>query len=438
MSMTDDFSEQFPNQLSDLPYPPEDPFERAAMRRRRAVLGGRDAPDLNTDAPTLASIGAGIVPLSGYADIAGYMPDFRGGYEPSLLENLKQGNYGTGALQVAGIIPGVGAVRKAVRATAGARRLATRVRIFDNSIRRAESEVAQTELARQSPAHISNELANLFAKEGLEEKMLKVIEDGRKMGATNWYNTEPLRQVFIKELGPGEGEKAFRKYMGYVAATSAASDVGSNARNASYYFGLDLREGRLPEIGERMERPYGHYASRNHQIFAQKVRNDELDPLVYQKLRSFFENLTGNYAPVTVDRHALRLPAMLAGDSNFLTPKYKELFDNGKISMEKLGEMPSAWRAPIAKEYAALEQFYKGLARKAGFTPAETQAAAWVGGSARTGVQDNGLLSFIDHFEDRLHLAADKLGLPVAEVLRQFVRGKVNLSSLEGQENGVA
>jgi hypothetical protein len=226
--------------------------------------------------------------------------------------------------------------------------------------------------------------------------------------------------------------------MGYVAATSAASDVGSNARNASYYFGLDVREGKLPAVGERMEYPYGHRASRNHQIFAQKVRDDELDPLVYQKMNSFFENLTGNYAPVTVDRHALRLPAMLAGDSNFLTPKYKELFDNEKITMEKLVEMPAAWRAPTAKEYAALEDFYKGVARKAGLAPAEAQAAAWVGGSARTGVRDNGLLSFIDHFEDRLHLTADKWKLPVAEVLRRFVRGELNLSSLDDQQNAVA
>lgn len=436
--MADDFSEQFPNQLSDLPYPPEDPFERAAMRRRRAVLGGRDAPDLTTDAPTLASIGAGFVPPLAYADIAGYMPDFKGGYEPSLLENLRQGNYGTGALQVAGIIPGVGAIRNAARATAGARRLAQKVRIFDNSIRRAGGEVAQTELARQSPTHISDELTNLFATEGLEDKMLKVIEEGRRMGAKNWYNTEPLRQVFIKELGPGEGEEAFRKYMGYVAATSAASDVGTNARNGSYYFGLDVREGRVPDVGERMPYPYGHYAARNHQIFAQKVFNNELDELTYQKMRSFLENLTGNYAPVTVDRHALRLPAMLAEDKNFLEKGYRELLDNGKISMAELVQMPAAWRAPTAKEYAALEQFYKGVARKAGLAPAEAQAAAWVGGAERTGVKDNGLLSFIDHFEDRLHLTAAKRRLPVDEVLRQFVRGKMNLSSLDGQQNAVA
>jgi hypothetical protein len=375
-----------------------------------------------------------------YFDVAGYMPDFRGGYEPSFLNNLQQGNYFSAAGQLAGVVPAAGTVRKIARAAAGGRRLAKRVRIFDESVRRAEGEVAQSDLLRRSPGVVSDELAGLFATKGLEEQMLAKIESGRAAGALNWYNTEPLRQVFLKELGPDEGEQAFRKYMKYVAATSAVSDVGTNARNASYFFGLHTREGRVPNVGDEMPYPFGHRrGGRNHQIFARKVFDDDLDELTYQKLNSFFQNLIGNHAPVTVDRHALRLPAMLARDRNFLEPAYREMLDSGRTTMEKLVNTPAAWRAPNAREYAALEQFYKGLARKAGLSPAEAQAAAWVGGADLTNVRDNGLLSFMQHFEDRIHLTADKLKLPASEVLRRFVRGEVDLSSLnEQQQNSLA
>lgn len=442
--MTDDFSEQPSFGLSDLPpeMPDDEAFQNAAKTVRRSVLGGRDAPDpfeTNVDAASLASIGASFIPGAGLLELFGYMPDFRGGYEPSLLKNLRQRNYASGGLQIASVmVPFVGSLRKAARATAGARRLAKRERIFDdiNPIRRAEGEVAQFDLPRQSPGVISDDLANLFATPGLEEQMLAKIEAGKRAGALNWYNTEPLRQVFLKELGPEEGEQAFRKYMRYVAATSPVSDVGTNARNASYYFGMDAREGRLPARGEKLPRPYDHPKSWQHRIYAGKDFEDEADQFAYQKMSSMYQNLIGNYAPVTVDMHALRLPAMLAKDKNFLSNIGKDLLARG-FSMDQLAKIPKAWRRPKPEEYAAIEQFYKRLAKKAGLTPGQAQGAAWVGGADLTDVRDNGLLSFMQHFEDRLHLTADKLKIPAAEVLRRFVRGQVNLASIDGQQNAV-
>jgi hypothetical protein len=443
--MADEFLQRTPHDLTlaDLPRPEafgdmgEDvsPFERAAIRQRRAVLRGRDAPDRVTDPATLASLTAGFLPFSGMVDAFGAMPDFRGGNEPSLLENWRQGNRVTAAAQAMGAVPVLGVVPKIARASMGAQRLAARTPIFDHSLRRAD-QVAQVDLPRKAPTKLSHELISLLNSPKLEEEMLKIIEFGKSNGATNWYNTEPLRQEFIKELGP-QGEEAYRKYLRYVAATSAVSDVGPNVRNGSYYFGLDRREGRVPAVGDRNPPPYGHYAARNHQIFAQKVIDDQFDPTVYPKMSSFYENLTGNYAPVTVDRHALRLPAMLAGDKNFLKREYREMLDNGKVSMDELVRKPAAWRNPNADEYPALEAFYKRVAKKAGLLPAEGQAAAWVGGSDRTGVRDNGLLSFMQHFEDRLDLTAKEKGISRAEALRRFIHGKMDLVSLDQQPNAV-
>jgi hypothetical protein len=115
--MADSFSVQFPDRLSDLPPAPQgDAFESAARRMRRSVLRGREAPEAYTDAATLASIAAGALPLSGIVEAAGYMPDFQGGTEPSLLENWRQGNRLASGLQVLGVVGGpLGIIAKAAR-----------------------------------------------------------------------------------------------------------------------------------------------------------------------------------------------------------------------------------------------------------------------------------------------------------------------------------
>jgi hypothetical protein len=115
--MTSDLLNRIPDRLSELPSEvSDDPFERAARRVRRAALRGRDAPEQHTDPATLASIAASALPFSGVIEAAGFMPDFRGGAEPSLLENWREGNRLASALQVVGAVGGpLGVVAKAVR-----------------------------------------------------------------------------------------------------------------------------------------------------------------------------------------------------------------------------------------------------------------------------------------------------------------------------------
>jgi hypothetical protein len=116
-NMTYGVSDRLPLQLSNLPSEmPDDPFERAARRIRRAALRGRDAPEQTTDPATIASIVASALPFSGIVEAAGYMPDFRGGAEPSLAENWRQGNRVASGLQVLGMVGGpLGIVAKAAR-----------------------------------------------------------------------------------------------------------------------------------------------------------------------------------------------------------------------------------------------------------------------------------------------------------------------------------
>lgn len=137
--MTDETFEQLSYRLSELPLePPDDPNELAARRLRRAQLRGRDAPQQTTDAKqfatAVAKTGSSFVPLTGFADAFGYMPDFEGGFEPSVYQNVKNGDYaaaGGQALGAAGdtlwAIPLLGATAGTALKELGAGLRATRV-----------------------------------------------------------------------------------------------------------------------------------------------------------------------------------------------------------------------------------------------------------------------------------------------------------------------
>lgn len=113
--------ERLPYSLADLPEGslPEDPFERAALRQRRAVLNRRDIGRFDMAPETAASIAAGLVPGAGWIDYSGGFPDFHGGYEPGFGENVTRGNIGTAALQLVGAGGDLLYINPAVGATFG-------------------------------------------------------------------------------------------------------------------------------------------------------------------------------------------------------------------------------------------------------------------------------------------------------------------------------
>jgi hypothetical protein len=60
-------------------------------------------------------------------------------------------------------------------------------------------------------------------------------------------------------------------YMDMVAATSPRSEVGINARNASYYYQRAIKGEPMPAVGEVNPQPYGHLAQNRHQLNAERV-----------------------------------------------------------------------------------------------------------------------------------------------------------------------
>lgn len=309
--------------------------------------------------------------------------------------------------------------------------------LFDYSRLHQVPDVPQVDIARNIPPKgVPTRTLDVINDPAIRNRMLEVISQGQQMGGANWYNAEPLRQAFNAELGKG-GDAAFRKYMDMVAATSPRSEVGANARNASYYYGLAMRGEPMPAVGTPNPQPYGHLAQRLHQMNAERVAGAGWDPLNNPKPASFVENLVGNQAPVTVDTHAFRLPAILAQDPRFLETAYQAAKDAPKQNIQQMmarGELPigearaAHWQAqPRENEYAALEQYYKGLGRELGLTPAQTQASAWVGGGKLTGLASDESKPFLRFLEDRVNLTAEKRGETPKKTLKAFIRGKAPL-----------
>jgi len=322
--------------------------------------------------------------------------------------------------------------------------------LFDYSRIHEVPDVKQFDLPRYEPKRgVSERVEGLVADKATQDKMMEKIEAGKKMNAETFYYNEPLRQAFIDELGKKNGEKGFARYMDYVAATSPRSDVETNARNASYYYGLEKRGEPVPPQGGKNPEPYGHLAQNLHRMNAEKIRSGEyFDMTKNPKPLSFSQNLQGNFAPVTVDAHALKLPAMLKQDPAFIAGSIKlekgekpiypnKMLASGEITMEDALKRPVFWAGkPNPNEYAAMEQYYKRLAGDAGMAPGQVQAAAWAGGGKLTGLESVAGDPFMRSVENRAIKTAKERGISPAEALSQMMRGKAPLLGLGGAVMG--
>jgi hypothetical protein len=327
---------------------------------------------------------------------------------------------------------------------AGPSELRAGAKLFNYSNLSKVPDVPQFDLPRYAPPRgVPARVQDLTANPDVRQQMLDTIQRGQQMGGADWYNADPLRQAFIDELGK-QGDPRFQQYMDLVAATSPRSDVGTNVRNASYYYNRLVNDQGMPAVGDPNPQPYGHMAQRLHQQNAQTVAGGGWDPLQNPKPASFAQDLMGNQQPVAVDTHAFRLPGILSQDPRFLETAYQSSKDapkqniqqmvlSGQMSMEDALKQPAYWQAqPKANEYGAMENYYKGLASDAGLSPAQAQAAAWVGGGQQTGLASDASKPFIGFVEDRANKTADVRGLSPAEALSQFIRGNKPLLGVGG------
>jgi hypothetical protein len=288
--------------------------------------------------------------------------------------------------------------------------------LFDYSRLREVPDVPQFDLERYVPPRGVPERTEALGSRKNVNRVNKVVDDGAARGGLEWYNMEPLRQRFIAELGEELGQQRFQRYIDYVAATSPKSTTPVNARNASYYYGLDVRGEPLPELikkgnnwspKERLPSPYGHISQGLHIQNATNVRDHGGWPVLQNpKPASFAQNLAGNQRPVTVDTHNARLWGML---------------DTLGRPVEKPGKT----------EYGFIESLQQREAARKGMSPAQYQASAWIGGGDQTGLGSppDPMLRI---FESRVNQTAKKLGISPEDALGRMIRGEISLKKRGG------
>ena len=277
--------------------------------------------------------------------------------------------------------------------------------------------VAQSPLERAQPAKGKRpkSLDRLLGKR-TETRMSEYAKRGDESGAGRaWYNLDPLREVFVDELGVMKGDEQFKRYTDFLAATSPREKVKQNVKRGSLFHYLE-RQGepfahlRNPgKVGDPTQEIPAGYGSLGHETQRHLLKDLEggghFSGLTRPKVSSFAENLSGNQWPITIDTHNIKA---LTG---------------GKWS-----------RSPTPAEYGYIENFEADIADKLGMTPAQFQASVWVGAGAETGVAD--VRPFIDVFNDVVVETAEKRGITPAEALKQFVRGEKPLLGLAAAITG--
>ncbi len=288
------------------------------------------------------------------------------------------------------------------------------------------------------------------------KKVDTLIEKGRKLGMTEWYGTEPLRQV---AMDLGMSQKEFDAFLAQMASASQRNPVDQQNRMGSYLWHLSqtgglpedaflltnkIRRGKepMPE-GTPIELPpgYGSLAqgdifSRGKQIAAGDIEG-ALPP--DRKLGTFYRNYQGNLRPVTVDVNAVRGPIIERGDPRWLASKLVEKDEEGKVigeyfprkdvaegkmSLKEAKERPGFWEAaPSGSEYAGFEDLWQRAAKRKGVSPAEAQALGWYGSADVTALKTKPEL-YIDNLERMIRRTAEQTGRSPLQVMEEVLRGK--------------
>lgn len=266
----------------------------------------------------------------------------------------------------------------------------------------AVPDVPQYPLVRYEPLRGRPSSLDQLLTPETATRMTEYAKRGEQAGGRQWYNTEPLRQSFVEELGPEVGQQRYGRFMDIVAATSPRSKVDQNIRRASYLYGEDVSGRPIAGLTNKDFPPgYGHLAHETQNYLLQDLADGRsFQAMNRPKTSSFAENLKGNQTPMTIDTH------------NFAAI-------TGNIKNKK---------SPADTQYRYLEDFQAELADKLNMTPAQWQASVWMG--ADTGVAD--ARPFLEVFDDVVSRTAERDKKPKAQVVRDFITGKAPLYQLAG------
>ena len=397
---------------------------------------------------------------------------------------------GLGALPFGGaMVKGIKAGRKAAKAPVSQYDIPAG---SDPRYLGAATDRSDMSFVRHAPAQgVSERTADALVamrenRGGIHDALIADIRRGEQLGGNDWYNTEELRDWFVKELGPEQGHVEWKDFMDLMGAASPGSKVDANIGNASamrnrlatepgYRQALmdvdKLKGGQVLARGRT--KGYGHKTQglqelvRSRQLRgtwdgAPQPGGRAVDSTATQnpKPKGFSQSLVGNARNIAADLHFTRYMAMASGRTDWLenarelsdtfkkelTTKYgarklkpyikvnkagKNTFDarraveDGKVDMADYADQPGMFAdMPKDNEYAAFEKYIHEVGEELGMTGPQVQANLWMGAADRTGVDPSSQGTFMELLRVRADKRAAKTGKSRAEVMKEFIKDK--------------
>lgn len=298
--------------------------------------------------------------------------------------------------------------------------------------------------------------ARLLRNKGAFTRLIEFARKGMTNDGLGWYNTEELRQEFLKEWGAEKGQQQYEKFIDLVGATSAGAKTDANLKIASKYYADDV-QGLPPAIPPKGS-GYGHKAQNLHFENAKGIlEGTPLDPIEHPKRSRFAANLKGDWTHSTIDKHNVRALAIASRDKEWVATKLEDTKGAGKPAFwneKKHGawdpatfnprdfvertrmpfdKIPVTWfeSAPKGTAYKALTQLNERLAAELGVTPAQAQAALWLGAGDATGLGSKPI-ALMKALDQRLSITARKRKITKREALRQMISGENPLLGVAG------
>jgi hypothetical protein len=307
----------------------------------------------------------------------------------------------------------------------------------------------------KSPAY-TERMQDLLDSPTARKKIDKLINKGKDLNMTEWYGTEPLRQV---AMDLGLSPEKYKEFLAQMASASQRNPVDQQNKMGSYLWYLSQTD-QLPDDaflltnkikkdpslrpeGTAIELPEGYGSLAQGDIFKrgkQIASGDIMGALPPdKKLGTFYRNYLGNLKPVTVDVNAVRGPIIERGDPRWLSSKLVEKDDEGNViathfprkdvaegrmSLKEAKERPGFWEAaPSGSEYAGFEDLWQRGAKRHGVEPAEAQALGWYGSADVTALKTKPEL-YIDNLERMIKRTAEETGQSPLKVMEEVIRGK--------------
>jgi hypothetical protein len=295
----------------------------------------------------------------------------------------------------------------------------------------------------------------------------------RLVGATSTGSdvASNLRNAsFYNALEPGARVAvASRVSQGGITPAAAARELGLEPLNTptNYNYGHVMQGNHAKNV---LAQSRGEWEPKMPEGLTKGQQSDWLK--ANPKVKGFANDLLGSEANIAADKHFMRMLAMSDGGTDFLTEqaqlsasnleKLRAIYGealNPYIKTRKTGtgalvvetnlakavkdgvitdtaafsDMPTAWLdVPKDGEYAALEEMAQRMGKRYGMTPAQFQAALWMGAGDITGLADESQGTAMELFRRTLDKRAKERGLTREQMLSEFIMNRAPLAIAPG------